>query len=70
MEFLKRDIAQEYDRIQTRVREDPGTAGDQAGENWPSLLKNWLPANYPIVTKGRIISCEGKVSPPVDILVI
>lgn len=70
MEFLKRDIAQEYDRIQNRVREDPGTAGDQAEENWSNLLKHWLPANYPLVTKGRIISYEGKVSPQVDILVL
>ncbi len=63
MEFLKRNIAQEYDRIQIRVREDLGTAGDQAEENWCSLLKNWLPANYPGVTKGRVISCESNVSP-------
>jgi hypothetical protein len=63
-------LAQEYERIQARVHEDPGTAGDQAEENWATLLRNWLPATYPIVTKGRLIDDKGRASPQVDILVL
>jgi hypothetical protein len=70
MKSLKDEMAAEYRRIQKRSTEDPGTAGDQAEENWASLLRNWLPSNYPIVTKGRIINHEGLVSPQVDVLVL
>ena len=58
MKRLKDELALEYRRIGERSSEDPGTAGDQAEENWATLLRNWLPANYPIITKGRIINCE------------
>ncbi|TXJ24784.1 MAG: hypothetical protein E6Q24_16600 [Chitinophagaceae bacterium] len=72
-EFLRsasRQIAEEYDRIQKRVKEDPGTAGDQGEENWASLLRNWLPHTFHIVTKGRILGYNGSVSPQIDILVL
>lgn len=70
MKSLKDEMLVEYRRIQKRSTEDPGTAGDQAEENWAALLRNWLPANYPVVTKGRIINYEGIVSPQVDILLL
>ncbi|WLT36862.1 hypothetical protein NON20_12200 [Synechocystis sp. B12] len=63
-------MASEYERIQKRATEDPGTAGDQGEENWATLLRDWLPATYEVVTKGRIISHEGKMSPQIDILVL
>lgn len=63
-------MASEYRRIQRRVLEDPGTAGDQGEENWAEFLRGWLPANYPVVTKGRILGIRGKASPQVDILVL
>lgn len=63
-------MAAEYTRIQARVREDPGTAGDEGEENWASLLRNWLPATYPVVTKGRIINEAGETSPQLDVLVL
>lgn len=63
-------IGSEYARISRRVREDPGTAGDQGEENWAELLRTWLPSNYRIVTKGRIIGASGIVSPQVDIIVL
>ncbi|WP_461790407.1 DUF6602 domain-containing protein [Pedobacter sp.] len=65
-----REIENEYHRIQKRAKEDPGTAGDQGEENWASLLKNWLPPIFQIVTKGRIIDSKGKASPQVDIIVL
>ena len=67
---IKKWIRQEYERIQERVLEDPGTAGDQGEENWASILRGWLPSNYPIVTKGRVIDHEGNASPQVDVLIL
>jgi hypothetical protein len=63
-------MSAEYDRIQKRATEDPGTAGDQGEENWAALLRDWLPRNYEVVTKGRIISQEGDTSPQIDVLVL
>lgn len=65
-----RQISEEYDRIQKRATEDPGTAGDQGEENWATLLRNCLPPTFQIVTKGRILSHEGVASPQVDVLVL
>jgi hypothetical protein len=60
----------EYKRIQKRAVEDPGTAGDNGEENWAELLRQWLPSNYHIVTKGRIMNTEGECGPQVDVLVL
>lgn len=67
---LTREIAYEYERIQKRVMEDPGTAGDQGEENWATLLRNWLPPHYKVVTKGRILRYQGVTSPQVDVIVL
>ncbi len=56
-------MASEYDQIQNRATEDPGTAGDQGEENWASLLRRWLPPSYQVVTKGRILSDQGTAGP-------
>ncbi|AXN34607.1 DUF6602 domain-containing protein [Vibrio coralliilyticus] len=66
----QRDIQEEYERIMKRATEDPGTAGDQGEENWATLLKNWLPSYFHIVTKGRILCENGYASPQIDILVL
>jgi len=70
MNSATRQMAEEYERIQKRATEDPGTAGDQGEENWATLLRNWLPSTFQIVTKGRILSHKGIASPQVDILVL
>lgn len=70
MNSATRQMGEEYDRIQKRATEDPGTAGDQGEENWATLLRNWLPATFQIVTKGRILSHKGIASPQVDVLVL
>jgi hypothetical protein len=70
MKQLQTELASEYKRIQGRVREDPGTAGDEGEENWAALLKNWLPPAYQIVTKGRIVGHDGSASPQIDVLVL
>ena len=64
------EIQREYGRISRRTKEDPGTAGDQGEENWATLLRQWLPNSYHIVTKGRILSAQGIAGPQVDVLVL
>lgn len=70
MNSATQEIENEYIRIQKRALEDPGTAGDQGEENWATLLRNWLPSNFQIVTKGRILSHKGIASPQVDVIVL
>ncbi len=70
MQQISVEMSAEYDRIQKRATEDPGTAGDQGEENWAALLRDWLPRTYEVVTKGRIISQDGRTSPQVDVLVL
>jgi len=70
MQAMSREMAAEYHRIRKRSSEDPGTAGDQGEENWASLLRDWLPPVYQIVTKGRILGFDGPPSPQVDVLVL
>jgi uncharacterized protein DUF6602 len=70
MVTVSREMSLEYDRIQKRAAEDPGTAGDQGEENWAELLRRWLPATYYVVTKGRILSHDGVAGPQVDVLIL
>jgi hypothetical protein len=70
MAAIKESLARDYQRIRTRSRDDPGTAGDQAEEDWAGILRKWLPATYPVITKGRILFDDGSASPQVDILVL
>lgn len=70
MRQMSTEMAAEYNRIQMRATEDPGTAGDQGEENWAELLRDWLPRTYEVVTKGRIISQDGITSPQIDVLVL
>lgn len=70
MRAATREMQEDYERIQKRAVEDPGTAGDQGEEDWKRLLTNWLPPMYQVVTKGRILSAEGIASPQVDVLVL
>jgi len=64
------EIAREYQRIQKRASDDPGTAGDQGEENWATILRGWLPKTYHVVTKARILHHDGTASPQVDVLVL
>ena len=70
MRQLTLEMSAEYERIHARATEDPGTAGDQGEENWAELLREWLPSQYKVVTKGRIIGHDGRTSPQIDIAVL
>lgn len=63
-------LRQDYSQIRARVREDPGTAGDQVEETWAGVLRRWLPSHYHVVTKGRVLSVEGGASSQIDVLVL
>lgn len=70
MRQISLDMASEYERIVARAAEDPGTAGDQGEESWAELLRNWLPATYHVVTKGRLLFEDDTASPQIDILIL
>jgi len=70
MRKISKDMAMEYGRILKRAKEDPGTAGDEGEESWAELLRNWLPATYHVVTKGRILFADDTATPQIDILVL
>ncbi|MFD7616027.1 DUF6602 domain-containing protein [Streptomyces sp. NPDC059802] len=60
----------EYERIRSRTLEDPGTAGDEGEENWAKLLRNWLPGDMQIATKGRILCGDGSATNQVDVVAL
>ena len=66
----QKELQEEYNRIQKRATEDPGTAGDQGEENWAALFRQWLPRYFHIITKGRILTETGYASPQIDLLVL
>ena len=71
--FLMQDLSEmksEYERIRLRSLEDPGTAGDEGEEAWAAILRDWLPENYQIRLKGRILASNGAAGPQVDIVVL
>ncbi|MFP7414378.1 DUF6602 domain-containing protein [Priestia filamentosa] len=70
MQSITREMGEEYERIQKRARQDPGTAGDQGEENWATLFKDWLPSTFQVVTKGRILGADGTASPQVDVIIL
>ncbi len=70
MTQVSQEMASEYQRIFARASEDPGTAGDEGEENWATLLREWLPPQYHVATKGRLIGADGATSPQVDVLVL
>ncbi|MCE2404783.1 MAG: hypothetical protein J4F43_06470 [Dehalococcoidia bacterium] len=73
VEFFRQnsfEMMADYERIQSRSREDPGTAGDQGEENWAELLRDWLSPVHQIVTKGRILGATGIASHQIDVIVL
>jgi hypothetical protein len=70
MAAANESLANDYKRIRQRSLDGPGTAGDQAEEDWAELFRNWLPATYPVITKGRILFEDGTSSPQIDVLVL
>ena len=70
MQQISKDMAADYKRIYRQSTKDSATVGNQGEKNWMELLREWLPRTYKVVTKGQIISQDGCVSPPVDVLVL
>ena len=59
-----------YKSIQRLTRIDPGTAGDEGEENWASLLREWIPSTYRVVTKGRLLSPSGMTTKQYDVIIL
>lgn len=70
LDSIRREIEDDYNRIQLNAIKDPGSAGDKGEEIWKIFLESWLPTEFKIVTKGNIILKNGEISPQIDILVI
>ena len=70
MQQISRDMADDYKRICRQANETSETTGYQGEKNWEKLLREWLPHTYKVVTNGKIISQDGCLSPPVDVLVL
>ncbi len=70
MAQVTQEMASEYQRIFSKAKDDPGTAGDEGEENWATLFREWLPSNYHVTTKGRLIGHDGSMSPQIDLLVL
>ncbi|MDE0636113.1 MAG: hypothetical protein OXI43_09740 [Candidatus Poribacteria bacterium] len=70
MKRISNEMNDEYNRIQQNALSDPANAGDQGEKNWAKLIKGWIPSNYKVVTRGRIINSKGILSPQVDVLVL
>jgi hypothetical protein len=73
IQFFNQDLVEmsaEYERIRARTLEDPGTAGDEGEEIWAELLRSWLPEQYRVLTKGRILAADGTAGPQVDVVVL
>jgi vacuolar-type H+-ATPase subunit H len=69
-EEAHRRISDCYERTQHRVRRQPNTVGEQGESDWKALLRDWLPATYEIVTRGRLLYDDGDTSPELDLLVL
>lgn len=63
-------MGDEYARIVANAKSDPGTAGDESEETWKQLFIKWLPPQYHIETKGRIIAADGTLSSQVDLVIL
>src|SRR6266566_9125194 len=55
-------MAADYERMRQLAREDPGTSGDQAEEDWAELISQWLPETYHVVKKAGFYSLLAKLA--------
>lgn len=70
MQEASRRIATQYQRILGRASKHPNTAGEQGESDWQTLLKDWIPASYEIVTRGHLVYGDGTTSPELDLIVL
>ena len=60
----------EFNYIQERSAEHLTNMTNNGEQSWAKLLRGSLPPTYEVVTKGRIISRDGRISQRVDVLVL
>jgi hypothetical protein len=64
------EIVSDYEIVKGRANEDPGTTGDHVEGKWAEVLRDWLPATYHVVTKGRMLDLDGASSRQLDVIVL
>ena len=64
------NMAAECNDIQKQLTEHPTNTTNNGEQSWAKLLRGSLPSIYKVVTKGRIISRDGRISQKVDVLVL
>jgi hypothetical protein len=64
------EIVSDYEIVKGRANEDPGTTGDHVESKWAEVLRDWLPATYHVVTKGRMLDLDGVSSRQLDVIVL
>lgn len=67
---LQKQMGDEYERISKRANKNGSHAGNEGELNWEKILSNWLPSDYHIVTKVKLMNEIGETSPEVDIAVL
>ena len=67
---LQKQMGDEYERISKRAKNNASHAGNEGELNWEKILSNWLPSDYHIVTKVKLMNEIGEMSPEVDIAVL
>jgi hypothetical protein len=63
-------LESQYRLIRRSSKADPGSAGDQAEQDWAEILRFWLPSYYHVRTKGRILGYNNECSPQIDVVVL
>jgi hypothetical protein len=67
---LGREIKEEYDRLHQAALQDPQRAGHGGEGTWVSVLKEWLPPAYQVVTRKYIVPEVGTDMFEMDIVVL
>jgi hypothetical protein len=67
---LGREIKEEYDRLHQAALKDPQRAGHGGEGTWVSVLKEWLPPTYQVVTRKYVVPEVGADMFEMDIIVL
>jgi len=67
---LGREINEEYDRLHQAALKDPQRAGHGGEGTWVSVLKEWLPPAYQVVTRKYVVPEVGMDTFETDIVVL
>ena len=64
------EMTEECNPVQEPRTENLMPTENEREHGWAKLLRGWLPSTYEVVTKGRIIGPDGRISREIDVLVL